>query len=710
MLRNENPCPSETEGQKNHIRHSAKPKQKGDNLRFSLFRFGKIEIAIACEFHFKKFVFAWRKKEVRIMAIYHLSMQIISRSKGQSAVASAAYRSGEKLNDQRTNEDKFYKREMKPDTMILAPSHAPEWVYERERLWNAVEGAEKRKDAQLAREINIALPKELSASFQKELIQDYIQKEFVDRGMVADIAIHRDDPSNPHAHVMLTTREITAEGFGSKNRSWNDRGLLEQWREEWANYANKALEKAGIQDRISHLSHAANGLEQLPTVHLGHVAHEMEKRGVQTDRGNINRDREEYNTLVVDLEKYRKEKQELEEKKARQQEQKQKSERFNTAAERVELQNASKVLKAEASLPNIKNRYEQLDKWDERLNKNDNYIRWKDEAIRGASEHFRWIHSFEKQIQEAKKQIENINWLNPLKLKENKNSKETAEQAISKAKDQINSHNEKLNYHRKKLGFSTEKEFNQVKTEHEIERPGLLEKNRNARQYINSERGVLQKAESALKNAFVRQVASLYPERPEMVHMSFKTAEKLAGLNKNGVVVPIETIEKVLNSKKQEIQRLQVEINRVDHNRSRLQRAERYLKEFEKYQAIVEKYENNPFLKGKILVSKSAKQEYDSALNTRDTYKNYMQEEGISGRHDFEKQVAQLGKMENKVPKFNEQIQFEEKGLGLFDAVIKGIEQAGQELTKEQNNGKEEDQNGKKKKRKNIHQTQGLSR
>ena len=221
---------------------------------------------------------------------------------------------------------------------------------------------------------------------------------------------------------------------------------------------------------------------------------------------------------------------------------------------------------------------------------------------------------------------------------------------------------------------------------------------------------MLQKAESALKNAFVRQVASLYPERPEMVHMSFKTAEKLAGLNKNGVVVPIETIEKVLNSKKQEIQRLQVEINRVDHNRSRLQRAERYLKEFEKYQAIVEKYENNPFLKGKILVSKSAKQEYDSALNTRDTYKNYMQEEGISGRHDFEKQVAQLGKMENKVPKFNEQIQFEEKGLGLFDAVIKGIEQAGQELTKEQNNGKEEDQNGKKKKRKNIHQTQGLSR
>nr|WP_162482699.1 MobQ family relaxase [Clostridioides difficile]VUB78609.1 MobA/MobL protein [Clostridioides difficile] len=621
------------------------------------------------------------------MAIYHFSAQVISRGKGQSAVASASYRSGERLTDERTGETKYYVREVQPDTMILAPSNSPEWVRDRERLWNEVEQSEKRKDARLAREINIALPRELSNDQQKELIKNYVQEQFVNKGMIADIAIHRDDKENPHAHVMLTTREITTDGFGPKNRDWNKKEMLEQWREEWANHANKALEKEGIQERISHLSHEARGLEQLPTVHLGHVAHEMEKRGVQTEKGNINRDRQEYNALVVDLQKYREEKQALEQEKARQQAQKQNAERFNTFAERVDLQNASKVLKAESSLPNIKNRYNQLDKWDERLNKNDSYIRWKDETIRGASDHFRWIHSFEKQIQEAEKRIENINWLNPLKLKENRITKERAEQEISRAKGEIKFHDEKLNYHREKLGFNNEKEFSQVKTQHEAERPGLLEKNRNTRQYIRSERDVLQKAEIAHKNAFVRQVASLYPERPEMRHMSFKTALNIVDVNSKygkGKAVPIESIEKTVNNRKSEIQRLQGEISRVDQTKGRLQRAERYLKDFEKHQAIVEKYENNPFLKGKMLVSKSAKREYDSAVTARDSYKNYMQKEGITGRADFEKQVDSFGKMEAKVPEYQGQIQSQEKGLGLLDAVMKGIEQAGREMTRQQ--------------------------
>ncbi|PGT85063.1 MULTISPECIES: MobQ family relaxase [Bacillaceae] len=173
--------------------------------------------------------------------------QVISRGKGQSAVASASYRSGERLTDERTGEMKFYRREVQPDTMILAPQNSPEWVRDRERLWNEVEQSEKRKDARLAREINIALPRELSNDQQKELIKNYVQEQFVNKGMIADIAIHRDDKENPHAHVMLTTREISADGFGPKNRDWNKKEMLEQWREEWANHANKALEKEGIQ-------------------------------------------------------------------------------------------------------------------------------------------------------------------------------------------------------------------------------------------------------------------------------------------------------------------------------------------------------------------------------------------------------------------------------------------------------------------------------
>ncbi|MGM0845759.1 MAG: MobA/MobL family protein [Bacillota bacterium] len=586
--------------------------------------------------------------------------------------------------------------------MILAPSNSPDWVQDRERLWNEVEKSETRINSRLAREINIALPRELNHDHQKELIRNYVQEQFVDQGMIADIAIHKDDKENPHAHVMLTTREMTAEGFGPKNRDWNKKELLEQWREEWANHANKALEKEGIQDRISHLSHEARRLEQLPTVHLGHVAHEMEKPGVQSDRGNTNRKRQEHNALVVDLQKYREEKKALEQKRAHQEEQRQKSERFNTAAERVDLQKASKLLKAEPSLPAIKKRYEQLDKWSERLNKSDSYIRWKDQTLREASEHFRWINVAKGHIQEAEQQIESINWLNPLKLKENRRLKEKAEQTISKEKDHIQHHDGKLHYHREKLDFQTEAEFNQVKEQHETERPGIIQKNQNAHRYNNSEKEILQKAEKALKNAFVRQTASLYPNRPEMGYMSFQTATRPNNLNKQqGKIISVESIEQTLNKKRTEIQRLKGEISRVDQNGSRLKRAEGYLKRYEKFQATVDKYENNPFLKGKMMVSKSTKREYEDAVTGRDSNKNLMQQEEVTGRDDFEKQVQSFTQMETQIPEFKAQIQTHERGFGLLDAIMVGVQQAGREMTRQQQRQKQQVQS--KRKSRQIH-------
>lgn len=613
------------------------------------------------------------------MAIYHFSAQVISRSKGQSAIASASYRSGEELEDERTGESKYYVRNVQPETMILSPSHAPNWVQDRNRLWNEVEKSETRKNSQLAREINVALPKELTNDQQTELIKHYVQTEFVNKGMVADIAIHRDDKENPHAHIMLTTREISEEGFTVKNRGWNDRELLTQWREQWAEHTNKALEKEGIQERISHLSHEARGLEQMPTVHLGHVAHEMEKRGVQSDRGNINRERNEYNALVVDLQKYREEKKALEQERARQQEEKQKAEKFNTAAERVDLQHASKLLKVEPSLTNIAQRREQLDKWEERINHGEQYLRWKDDKIREASDHFKWIHSFENKLQEAQQRMESINWLNPLKLKENRMTKDRAEQDIASAKSEIKYHDEKLNDHREKLGFNNETELNQIKAKKEIERPGLLEKNKESRKAIRFERDVLQKAENAHKNAFVRQVASLYPERPEMRYISFKTANDIVNVISkygNGKPVPIESIEKTVKNRKQEIQRLQEAISRVDQTERRLQRVENYLTDFEKHQAVVEKYENNPFLKGKMLVSKSSKREFEKAVSARNNYQSRMQSEGVSGRDDFTKQVEQLGKMQAEVPQHQKQIDFQGKGLSMLEAVLGGIKLA----------------------------------
>lgn len=493
------------------------------------------------------------------MAIYHFSAKVISRSKGQSSVKSAAYRSGERLHDERTGETKKYKREVQPETMIFAPSHAPEWVHDRNRLWNEVEKIEKRKDAQLAREVEVSLPRELSNKQQKELIINYVQEQFVNKGMVADIAIHRDNQENPHAHVMLTTRGISEEGFGKKNREWNDRELLNHWREEWANHANKALEREGIQDRISHLSHEARGIEALPTVHLGHVANDMEKRGVQSDRGNINRERQEYNRLVVDLQKYREEKKALEQEKARQQEQKKSAEKF-TDAERVSLQEASKILNAGPSLQNIEKRLEQLDKWEKRNDSNNQFLRWKDEAIQTVSNYYHEIDLANQRITNAQNEINNIGWF---PTKQNREKKQNLEVNIANENKQIENYKDKINSYSEKLKFNSQQEFNLVKKQHEIERPGLLEKNRDTRKQINFYKDTLHKAENALKNSFIREIANKYPERPEAVYMSYETAKQINQVNKsNNRVVPIETIEKNVNQRKTEIQKLYGEFDR----------------------------------------------------------------------------------------------------------------------------------------------------
>ncbi|WP_243291894.1 hypothetical protein [Bacillus sp. FJAT-47783] len=192
----------------------------------------------------------------------------------------------------------------------------------------------------------------------------------------------------------------------------------------------------------------------------------------------------------------------------------------------------------------------------------------------------------------------------------------------------------------------------------------------------------------------------LYPKRPEMRYMSFQTAMKIVQLNTQygeGRKIPIENIEETFHHRKQEIQRLQGEIQRVDQNRSRLEQAEDYLRDYEKHQAIVEKYEHNPFLRGKMLFSKSIKQEYEDAVAARDRSQYYMEKEGVSGRVDFEKQVDQLDKMEARVPEWKSQIESLEKGLGLLDAVLKGLEQATVEMTRER---KRQQQQPTKRKRK----------
>jgi Ti-type conjugative transfer relaxase TraA len=211
------------------------------------------------------------------VAIYHLSVKIVEREKGRSSVAAAAYRAGQSLHEERTGlTHDFIRKEGVEHSEILAPEGAPDWVYDRGVLWNTVERIERRRDAQLAREVELGLPIELDDASQLSLLREYVRRDFVARGMVADFSIHRDDPNNPHAHVLLSMRDLTPSGFGLKQRSWNQRSALMGWRRDWEQVTNEHLAQAGLAIRIDHRTLKAQGLSLTPGRKIG-VGRERQK-------------------------------------------------------------------------------------------------------------------------------------------------------------------------------------------------------------------------------------------------------------------------------------------------------------------------------------------------------------------------------------------------------------------------------------------------
>ena len=234
------------------------------------------------------------------MAIYHFSAKVIQRSAGRSAVAAAAYRSASNLADERVGRSHDYTaKEGVVHSEIMLPAGAPErWQAvddppeagrsARERLWNEVEAIERRKDAVLAREVEFALPRELSQAEGIALAQEFVPRQFVSRGMVADLNVHwSKDPDGevkPHAHVMLSMREIDGDGFGKKQRAWNDVGLLRDWREGWAEMANARLAELGHDIRIDHRSLRDQGIELEPQHKIGPAGARREERGEDAER------------------------------------------------------------------------------------------------------------------------------------------------------------------------------------------------------------------------------------------------------------------------------------------------------------------------------------------------------------------------------------------------------------------------------------------
>lgn len=252
------------------------------------------------------------------MAIYHCAIKVISRGKGKSAVASSAYRSGTKITNEYDGETHDYTHKGGIySSCILLPSHAPKEYADRSTLWNAVEKIEKAKNSQLAREIEVSIPKEIPSHLWQKMMIDYCNANFVSKGMIADLSIHNKDPSNPHCHIMLTMRPIEQDGkWGAKSRKiydldengqriklasgnwkshkqdttdWNEQTNAELWRANWSEHCNLYLEQLGYRERIDHRSYERQGVDQIPSIHLGVQASQMEQKGIVTERGNINR-------------------------------------------------------------------------------------------------------------------------------------------------------------------------------------------------------------------------------------------------------------------------------------------------------------------------------------------------------------------------------------------------------------------------------------
>jgi Ti-type conjugative transfer relaxase TraA len=234
------------------------------------------------------------------MAIYHLHVKVIGRKSGASAVAAAAYRSGSRLHDERLGRDQdFSAKRGVIHSEIMQPENAPEGWNDRERLWNDVEAYEVRKDAQLAREVEFAIPREMTQAQGIELARDFVRSEFVDRGMIADLNVHwdmaEDGMPKPHAHVMLTMRAVDENGFGQKVREWNRTEMVERWRERWAELANERLAELDIDARIDHRSLEAQGLALEPQSQIGAPAKRIEDRridgeGTEADRAQMHRE------------------------------------------------------------------------------------------------------------------------------------------------------------------------------------------------------------------------------------------------------------------------------------------------------------------------------------------------------------------------------------------------------------------------------------
>lgn len=606
------------------------------------------------------------------MAIYHFHVGIISRSTGRSSVAAAAYRAGEELQDERTGLAHDYtRRRDEIDSEIIAPKDAPEWVNDREQLWNMVEMSETNKNAQTAREINIALPDELSKDQHKRLLYNYVKENFADKGMVADVCIHYKG-ENPHAHIMLTMRPLTQEGtFGAKAKKeymldekgekiklpsgeyksrklnttdWDKPETLEKWRENWATHTNKALERANIDERVDHRSLEAQGKEKIPQIHLGPHVNAMEKKGIQTDRGNLYRKIHEFNSSkIVELNKYKELKSQIEQEPGLY--------KHMSLQERELIGKAEEILKKPVSHENIK---EEIANCKELENKLYSFV----QSVENQGHKLHDLGNRVRDLENAQSKLNEFNTLD--KFINNKDYK--------KAQDEVGWRLKNL----KEYGIENRDDFEkQLKDFQE-----LKEKVPGCTAAINEQRANIETLNNTLKalnNAERKEVLKDYPK--ELQNMNYQETMQLRNINRSyGKTLTPAEVEQKYKEFAAQLDKYKSYTNAVLHDKARLETAKHYLEGYEKCKDEFDKLERKPFKIGKEY--KEQHQRLESDLNN---YTNRLKDVGIQDKADYEQQLNRNQERVSKLPDVEKKVSSISPGVNLLECVVKGIQRSSQE-------------------------------
>jgi len=566
------------------------------------------------------------------MAMYHFQVQVISRGKGKSSVAAAAYRSGEKLEDKRTDLIHDYTKKQGVEyTEIIAPPNAPEWTTDRSKLWNEVEKIEKSKNSQVAREINIALPVELSKEQQKELIREYVKENFVVKGMVADIAIHNKDDENPHAHVMLTIRPFNEDGtWGAKGKKeyildkngekikqnkdfrskkiestdWNRKETMENWRENWATNANKALEKAGCEEKIDHRSYKDQSIDQIPTIHLGKTSSEMKKKNIYNERVETNKKIEELNReKVIVLQEYRELKDKLE---------KEKINEFQRYSNLKPLEKAA-VQKVEKML-NEPQTYENSNKALDELNTSRQY---------NALE----LSKIDFEVGTVGRRINNINHnLDKLKMAENE-FKELPKNIFGQYKDKNRTG---------ALKFNIEKFNNDLTSDGYVSNADIKLNKKRLEDLLNRSEELKSKIHDidlasksiktgveALRNKELIEFRKEYKSQfPQAKHLKYNDMEAIKAVNElMGRPVSIDEIRATHRNRGERIDYINKELRDIEINGRRLLNANACIKTIDSNKDIYDKWDTKIFGKAKFQEEhRTEKWHYDNAVDNLKTY------------------------------------------------------------------------------------------